>query len=218
MLIKRSERRITDEMIIKAAVDAYSLGFEGFIGWSFYNEPCMSYSRILDLMVKIKTLVPQSRFILWTNGTILVEDERSKLFDQVYVTNYNNISPDKFVKAFGPEVLYKCNPQLDERIDRISKEPNLERCGLPFDNFLIANDGEVFACCHDWQNDIKIGNLFNSSLEELDKKRWEHALRVSGKQMTAEAPYSCKACKFKWKEEGWDKALLEKAQQKIKEI
>jgi len=215
--INRTERTLTDELIINTTVDAYAhLGFEGLISWSFYNEPMLHAERMLGLMTSIKLILPQSRFLLWTNGTILIEDPRMKLFEQIYVTNYFNKTSEELVKHFGQKVLFKGNPQLDDRLNHYT-EPNNKICTLPFDNFLISNTGEVYICCMDWQNEVKIGNIFDKSLTELEEIRWETIKNISGKEMR-NAPKACKGCAFKWDMAKFDEGIRNRALEEINKL
>jgi radical SAM protein with 4Fe4S-binding SPASM domain len=209
--IKRTERMLTDEIIINTAIEAYTnLNFDGLIMWSLYNEPMLHSERILNLMVQIRKKVPQSRFLLWTNGTILIEDIRMKLFEQIYVTNYFGRLEEELVKYFGKRVLFKGTPKLDDRLNHYG-EPNNNSCSLSFDNFIISNTGEIYLCCIDWQNDVKIGNIFDTSLKELEERRWEIIKTISGKEMLDNAPNSCKKCSFKWEVSNFDLKIQQKA-------
>ena len=210
----RAGKTLTDEIIISSVVDAYTnLGFTGFVTWSFYNEPMLHIERILSLMERIRVLVPQSRFFLWTNGTILKEDIRMKLFERIWVTNY--LSTPNLEKSF-PNMVVNPSIQLDDRLDKLG-ESNKKRCLLPLDNLLISNTGEVYICCLDYKNEVKIGNIFDLSLKEIDEKRWEYIQKVSGKEMY-DAHKSCICCKYKWDISHFDEGIRSKALQVIEGV
>lgn len=195
--MNRVGRPLTDEIIIRTAIDAYTnLGFEGFISWSLYNEPMLHVDRMLGLMEEIRNFVPKSRFMLWTNGTIKSEDPRMKLFERVWISPYS---------------------ELDDRLDHYG-EPNKKRCLLPFNDFLISNTGDVYICCLDWANEVKIGNIFDSSLKELDAKRWEYTQKISGREMTDDAPKACLGCKHKWDIGYFDERIRSKALTEISKV
>jgi GT2 family glycosyltransferase len=217
-LVNRTDKSLTDDMIINLAKDAYNnLGFTGFISWSFYNEPMIHISRIFTLMETIRESIPKSRFLLWTNGTILVKDPRMDLFEQIYVTNYSNRQSQELIDHFGSRVLFKGEPQLDDRLNHYT-EPDNKGCTLPFDNFLISNTGEVYICCMDWKNEIKIGSVFDLSLKELDENRREIINKISGKEMTDGAPDACVRCAFKWVIANFDKTIRDKALDEIDKL
>ena len=203
---RSGDKTLTDEIIINSVVEAYTnLGFTGFVSWSFYNEPMLHIDRILGLMEKIRCAVPKSRFMLWTNGTIKSEDPRMSLFERIWLTDYAK-----------PET------KLDDRLEHYGA-PNRKRCLLPFNDFLVSNTGNVHICCLDWANEIKIGNVFESSLKDLDAKRWEHTKKIAGKEMVDDTPLACMACKHKWDIGHFDedirsKALAEISKTLIKEV
>jgi len=215
-LLPRTDRVITDEMIIDAARSAYfELGFEGYISWSFYSEPLCEWQRVLRLTEAIKNIIPQSRFILWTNGSIAVYDDRMKLFDITYVSNYEKKTFEQLYRQGYYNVRSKMEGQaLDDRMNHYG-EPNNSPCTIMFSDFLISNSGEVYICCHDWMNEVKIGNLFDMSIKELDAKRWEYAKQISGKQMTDKAHDVCIRCRFKWPLHDFDLNIRNKALQEI---
>jgi radical SAM protein with 4Fe4S-binding SPASM domain len=214
----RTEQSLTDEIIVNAVVDAYeNLGFEGYISWSFYNEPMLHYERMFNLMERIRSKVLKSRFLLWTNGTVLVEDSRMKLFERIYVTNYNSVPMEKLRTYFGANVISiasrrdeKGIPTLDDRLNHYG-EANKNGCTLPFDNLVISYTGEAYICCTDWQNEVKLGNIFESTLGEIDKKRVEILKKISGKKMSDDAPAACLGCAFKWTTCGFDDRIRERA-------
>lgn len=214
----RGDRALTDEMIIDNAKKAYfEMGFTGFISWHFYNEPMIYWSRMLELMVTIRGLIPQSRFFLWTNGSILIQDERMKLFDQTMISNYDDKSLQELSNYFYNPLVKPGGQDLDNRLIHYG-DPDHKPCTIMFDNFLIANDGEVYICCHDWRNQVKIGNLFDTSIEELDKIRWEYAQQICGKRMTDKAHIACLYCNAKWNVAGFDGEIRNKALQEIDKI
>jgi len=208
----RGPRELTDDLIIKTTIQAYKeLGFQGFIGWSLYNEPMLHAERMFNLMHSIRQAVPESRFVLWTNGTILIKDQRLSLFELIFVTNYFNLSVDTMVQFFGPHVGFKGNPTLDDRINYREVAKNTNPCTLPFDNFIVINDGEIYLCCMDWRNDVKIGNLFDMDLAALDQKRIEYINKISFGNMFEDAPTTCLHCRFKWNVAGFDLAIQKNA-------
>lgn len=215
----RSDKLMTDDMIIDCCRQAYfEMGFEGLISWHFYNEPMLYWRRMLKLMVEIRDQIPQSRFFLWTNGSILIRDHRMNLFEASHISNYDNHSLQFFLPFFHNPKIKADGPQLlDNRLEHYG-EPNKNPCRIMFDNFLIACDGEVFICCHDWRNEVKIGNLFDVPFKELDARRWEYAKQIAGNQMTDKAHDTCIRCNQKWPNCGFDPKIAQKAFIEIQKI
>jgi radical SAM protein with 4Fe4S-binding SPASM domain len=196
----RGKEQLTDDVIIKTVGEAYnSLMFTGFIGWHFYNEPMLYNERMLSLMVRIRQQIPQSRFLLWTNGTILIKDSRMALFECTFISNYFKKDPNEFVGYFNNIMINEGGETLlDNRIQHFMVNGNNNSCGVPFESFLIGNDGTTYMCCHDWRNDIKIGNILFTGLSDLASKKWEYVKEISGKQMTGNAPETCLRCNAKY--------------------
>ena len=72
-----SNRKVPDEKIVELVKQAYDeLGFTGLVAWHFYNEPMLQWKRMIKLMEMIQAQVPKSRFLLWTNGSILMFELR----------------------------------------------------------------------------------------------------------------------------------------------
>jgi len=212
--IKRAGKILTDEKIISLVSEAYDLGFEGYMMWSVYNEPMMDYKRMFGLMEQVRVKFPKSRFLLWTNGTILVEDLRMQMFEKIIVTNYLNKTHEELVKYFGPDVKWKNNPVLDSRMV-YRGDYHKKRCTLPFDTFLISNNGDVLFCCIDWKNEVKLGNVFDLSLKEIDENRWRNTVKIIGKEMCGNAPDTCLYCTFRWELSRFDEKIANKALEEI---
>ena len=200
--IKRDRSRsLTDDLIFEIVRSAYlELEFSGFVSWGFYNEPMLEWPRMLYLTQKIKDEIPQSKFFLWTNGTVRVKDDRMKLFNRTYISNYDKLPHAHYLPYF-----YNCYERvgggqpLDNRLEIYKNETeNDVRCLAPFSDFIINNSGDVHICCLDWNNEIKIGNAFDYSLKELDELRTDYIKKISGAKMLESAHKVCKSCPYKW--------------------
>lgn len=170
---------LSDEFIVKLAYQAYKeLGFTGFIGWHFYNEPLKYRGRLFPLMEKIRTKIPESRFILWTNGTYLGPEvkEMAYLFDKVVISNYLNRWDKQYLEVFpNAEV---CGVHFDDRLE-YGSVPIPGNCYRPFVEFIINVEGDVCLCCQDWDNHIKIGNVKNEEFPVVVGKYLDYSIRAS---------------------------------------
>ncbi len=198
----RSGKELTDEKILGLVNEIYTkYGFRGFIAWHFYNEPLLQADRIFNLMEQIRKDFPKSRFLLWSNCTILPEDDRIKLFEDAYLTDYLNVGMDRVYGCFKnvAHFWYKGKDiSLDERFfSPYTEENHYERCLRPLVEFIIDNYGDVHFCCYDWNIRTEVGNVWNSSLDEILKKREELSRQVCGKQMTEDSPWRCLRCTFR---------------------
>lgn len=191
---KPGETYLTDELIVSLADQAYNeLGFTGLIGWHFYNEPMLQAARMLNLIDKIKVVAPQSRFVLWTNGTILVEDSRFNNIELVYITNYDNQPKELFSKYYHKDLRVN-NASFDNRL-KYDDAPSNNPCLRPFIECIIDAFGELHLCCQDWDNRIKIGNVHLTSLKELSEIKLKIALSIS-KYISNDMPV-CHKCNGK---------------------
>lgn len=181
-------RTVSDEKFVEIADEAYNkLGFQGHISFEFHNEPMLYWKRMLGLIDKIRAVVPQSKFMLFTNGTIANEDPRFDNFDRVIVTNYagkeNLIKHDKMITV--PEI-------WDNRlVDRVPETTT--PCFRPLLEFTIVAGGDVVLCCQDWKNEVKLGNVLDDDLETIVKRKAE-LIETIIRPMTDSTPERCRAC------------------------
>lgn len=175
---QKGKNKLDDETIIRLAEKAYNeMGFTGLIGWHFYNEPMLEWKRMSKLMEKIREKVPQSRFLLWTNGTNLVDDPKVDMFEKVVVTDYYNQGAEHFKKFYRNE-LDVHTPNFDERLAYDSPGSS-QPCLRPFIEFIINAYGDVILCCQDWENRVSIGNVLTDSFEELVAARLEISKKIA---------------------------------------
>lgn len=194
--IKRGNRTLTDDAIIIAVVEAHENGFTGMVAFHFYNEPMLHHVRMFALMDRIRKVVPQCRFLLWTNGTILIKDPHLKMFERTYISNYFHV-PYETLELFFNGVMCdgKGEAGMDKRLEQGMKE-DIRPCRMPFHDMQIDNGGDMHLCCHDWDGDIKIGNIFDEDLKTLADKRYEIVKSIQN-GITDCSPDKCLYCKEK---------------------
>lgn len=185
------ERTVSDERFVELANQAYNeLNFQGHISFEFHNEPMLYWKRMLNLIDKIRAVVPQSKFMLWTNGTIANEDPRFDNFDRVVVTNYE-----------GKQNLIKHNKMFvvpeswDNRMITRSEE-NLSPCFRPLLEFTIICSGDVVLCCQDWKNEVKLGNVLDNDLKDIVETKSKYIESII-RPMSVETPERCRFCNGK---------------------
>jgi hypothetical protein len=195
---KRGGREMPDDMRVSLAVEAYRLfGFRGLIGFHYFNEPTIQWTRLAGLMESIRESVPASRFVLWTNGTILPKDARIGMLEQVYVSDYFG-DGDKIKKHYAavPKVTV-LSPNMDGRIQAIGSLRTSTRCLRPLVEFVLDNFGVAHLCCQDWRSDVDLGSVWTHSLGEMLTKRRDVVAAVCPLTMTIDAPSRCLACSEK---------------------
>jgi MoaA/NifB/PqqE/SkfB family radical SAM enzyme/tetratricopeptide (TPR) repeat protein len=186
---------LTDDKIITLATQAYQKhGFRGLVAWHYYNEPTLQINRILGLMERIRAVVPSSRFLLWSNGTVQCDDPRMAMFEQAFISNYFD-NESLLRKRFGSiKNLNVWTPVFDARLMAPTGEPSNQRCLRPFVEIPVDAFGEVHLCCQDWKNEVKIGNVWSDSWEDILAKRLAILKKICGPIMADDAPDRCLRC------------------------
>jgi sulfatase maturation enzyme AslB (radical SAM superfamily) len=186
-------QKITDTQIIDCVLEAYRAhNFTGYVGFHFYNEPMLQWQRMFDLMVKLKKLVKNIRFVLWTNGTIQPTDKRIKLFDLIYVTDYSN-SATQLRQYFGDRAdILPVN--FDNRlIDPCTIPPNNNPCGRQHIEFIVDCYGIAYLCCQDWRGEVYIGDLHRDSFQIMITRRHQ----ILNEMKRGFLPSRCQRCNEK---------------------
>ena len=196
--IDRGNRVLTDELIVNAVKDAHDDGFTGMVAFHFYNEPMLHTYRMFTLMDKILKDIPNCRFALWTNGTILIKDHHLKLFDRTYISNYFNFPMELYESIFtNVRIVGFGEDGLDSRLQQnLCSIKNYGGCRLPAHDMQINNGGSMHLCCHDWENEIYIGNLFDSNIKTLAQKKFDIFNTIQN-GITDESPKKCLTCKYR---------------------
>ncbi len=198
-----SSKQLDDETIVRCAVAAYKdLGFTGFVGWAYYNEPLLEADRMFSLMARIKLQAPQARFILWTNATLIPEDcDAYRQFSQIIVSCYTDCSRQGLERLRAKSIPVDAieDPQLDGRLSALSPENPSAPCLRPFVELPVDAYGNTHLCCYDWRGRGTLGNVFATRFAEL-AERWRHQIlpTVAGREMSEAAPQACRDCGRRW--------------------
>jgi len=195
-------RQLDDETILSLAKQAYgALGFAGLVGWAYYNEPLLQRERMFALMDRIRRDVPQSRFLLWTNATLLPEDLRPfAAFERIMVSHYDEARPDddrldRLIRT-APVTVMK-HQILDDRLDRKHPGAVPNFCLRPFVEFVVDGFGNVHLCCFDWRGEVCPGNVFREPFADIVERwrGWVQAMAIM--PISDDAPAACKRCGYK---------------------
>jgi hypothetical protein len=192
-------RSLDDDLIVTLVKRLYrEFGFRGVIAWHYYCEPLCAAERMFRLMGLIRRQVPEARFLLWTNGTLL--DEDLSIYDQFagIVMTYYGVGDLARMKALAERHRKATIAQwpLDGRLEIDGVETNLP-CTRPFSEMIIDYYGNFHACCYDWKGQIPIGNLHNAPLDSL-VSRWQSLRgKLLGPLMAADAPRACRTCRMR---------------------
>lgn len=208
---KTGPREMTDDEIVGLAFQAYALGFEGWIAFHYYNEPLLHPQRLANIIDKIRVKVPDSKFLLWTNGTYVNAKNTDTIsrFDWVVITDYFNHGSDHF-KQFCSVRHLQVNPEVVDGRIGYGDTPTPQPCLRPFIEFSVTAFGDVHICCQDWKGKVEIGSVYTYSLKELDDKRTE-LIKKLAKPMDSSCPETCLNCAGKIGIVAFDENIAQKA-------
>lgn len=176
---------ISTEVFDKILSELKKIEFKGRISFSFYNEPLLS-SKVELYTKKTKTELPGCNILIYTNGTLLTVDKFYSMInagvDYFVVTKHEketfNYEFDNTIKIIPPELLklhvkYQNFSELKFsnrggliEINSEHKSVNLP-CAIPIYMITITNQGSVLPCFEDYHQLNQMGNITESSLEEI---------------------------------------------------
>lgn len=215
-----SGKRLDEAKIVELAVEAYRAHhFTGLVGFHYYNEPMVSWAKMAACMEAIRSSVPESRFILWTNGTIRPEDQRIAMFEQVYCTDYFN-AHDVLKEYFRHSPTVSIFPaRFDNRLAKPSAAfHSASPCRRPLIECIIDTCGRMRMCCQDWRGEIEIGSIWDDTFTTLLERRMEILKRICGKEMTDDAPVRCLRCQARTGIHAFDRLIACEAEQWVNDL
>jgi hypothetical protein len=196
---------LDDATIIETAKTFYGQhGFAGMVAWHYFCEPLLYAERMFGLIARIRHAVPQSRFLLWTNGTQLPSDCAAfAVFDRIQVTDYDDDESPRHLEALRracPRVDVQW-AQFDGRLTGLGEPPGSDRpCKRPYTEFVVDCFGNVHLCCQDWRGLASPGNVLRDGLDACVAKWRTLARSVVGERMTPDAPEACRRCERRYAE------------------
>jgi MoaA/NifB/PqqE/SkfB family radical SAM enzyme len=193
---KHYDIEVSNDKRISLMIEAWQkYNFRGIYAFHYYNEPMLESSSVFNIIQEVRKVIPESKYMLWTNGTHTPIDDRMKLFDYVKCTNYfHKDDLESYYKSYidNVDVFY---PYLDNRLDDWhNNQINQSPCLRALIELVIDNYGFCHLCCYDFNNEIELGNVLNDDLGLILKKRdvlLEMVCREGGK------PEKCLRCKGK---------------------
>lgn len=195
-LLLNKSRIMDDETILNNIRVAYANGFNGFLNWSFYNEPLLYMERLERLHGGIKKINPDAKIVVWTNGTMIgrdVDPQRLDIFSHVVISNYERRDWSWFVNS-RPNVTV-LRDKLDNRMD--SYEETRAGCKKVFGEFIIDAYGNWRLCCGDWMGTAVNMNVHEEGIQAIINERARLMELVSQDPQPAEVPTVCKYCRIK---------------------
>lgn len=193
-----TRRELDESTMVQIAIRAYQeFGFQGLVGFHYYNEPLLERDKIMRVIARIRTVVPRAGFVLWTNGSLITTENAWDLnaFSQIYVTDYDKRDYTPF-RTILPH-LYTLTPNFDNRRET-GYQLSDTRCVRPYTEFIVDCYGNVHMCCTDWQGKTSPGNVFTTDLFELVRRFQNIRAQLDGPNITKEAPETCWRCVRRW--------------------
>jgi len=123
------------ERVIEFVRDALSRGFEGFVGFHWYNEPTLYAERISAVI----DAVPEARYMLVTNGTGPIDPR----IEWVARSRYE----------LGDE--YPFDTRMRNYDESVAEGP----CWRPMVECAIDHTGRIALCCQDWKLTAAVDTL-----------------------------------------------------------
>jgi hypothetical protein len=205
-IINKQYGLLTNEDITLIINEAYYNGFNGEIGFHYYNEPLIYKKRILEII----TNCSDAKFLLWTNGLLLDSHVKQNnflnLFNSIVISNYEEKEKYEFyieLRKVYPNIKriinYSSTNNLDDRkFIYENANNNIYGCKRPFFIELpIDCYGNVHLCCRDWNNTCILGNVKSQTLLDIIRSEifcsYEKAI-FSAFLDLEHCPNMCKQC------------------------
>lgn len=209
--------------IVRLAVAAWrEFGFRGLFGFHCYNEPLMHYNKLMDIVGGISTELPESRFVLWTNGDYLREYMKTDLekFETIVVTDYGNLDYELVNKTCPQAAIIKS--KHDQRkiaeVDWYSQQETMP-CLRPATELIVDYHGNLHFCCYDWRGLSSPGNILTDGLNGSIKiwRGLRDAIFTADKMI--DLPHACRRCPYRdVKIQAYDEESAKRAIGHINEI
>lgn len=167
---------MSDDTIVGTAVALIQEhGFQGMIGFHYYNEPCLTARRMFRLIYAIRARESSARFVLWTNGTLFPQYTARQYFafDAIHVTDYEFDShPCLADRLYGLKDIVEVHRwPLDDRLTTTGDEPGRPESDAPccrmFTEMIFDFYGNVHLCCYDWRGLGSPGNIHKQSVDSI---------------------------------------------------
>lgn len=200
VLQPRTQRWMNTKVYERVIGELARINHDGFLSYHFYSEPLLR--RDLESLVEYaRMLLPSAYQLLYTNGDYLTERRYQSLRDagiaHFIVTQHDNL---RFPERLHQTVVLGRELRLTNRGGLLrnvasSIESLAVPCFAPTDNLLVAFNGDVLLCCDDAERRTVMGNIMESSLDEIwfsDRFRTARTLLAEGKR--AKARGICAQC------------------------
>jgi len=156
---------------------------------NIYNN-VKNFKNIRDKMNKTTPFIQVKTLNTFSEENTDFKELYKNIADEVFIEepmNWNDFENRDSIEKLYP----------GKEIDRTNLFPNLKKiCPIPFYSLCISANGDVLACCIDWNEKTKIGNIKEETLSEIwfgEKLKAFRKLHIDGKKCEND---SCKNCTF----------------------
>ena len=167
------------KMVYKILDELADDGFDGSIGFHVYNEPMID-PRLFMFIEYAKRIMPKIMIRIYTNGYYLTQNMIYELSDiGVNILNVTGYGKEEYKRLLYLDVPYPYTllyGHLDDRLDYYSKNSQSTATFRPCKSYIIQvpifSNGDIGACCFDYQHKYDLGNVFGKTLKDvLSEKR-----------------------------------------------
>ena len=126
-----------------------------------YDQTMENVMRFVDLKKRLGVKNPD--FEVWMVRTKYVEEK---------LKAHKDFWSQRGIKLKARKLNNQASPQLEERMRERGDIPNddweyAQSCSIPFWRAWITWTGDMILCCADWHRSTVLGNLYESSMEEI---------------------------------------------------
>ena len=152
----------------------------------------------LEYLIEYRNKVRKNKPVIAIFSVLVTDDyEQMKTIFQTYVNRVNYIE-------FRPIANYGSSQHLKDLPHIKTKKENLLTCIQPWQRLNIFYNGDVNPCCGDVDGELVIGNIKDSSIEELwHNEKIKRIRRILTRKTIDKLPVclSCDGCNLGWRQE-----------------
>lgn len=206
---QRPYTRMSTYLFKKIVTNLASLNYNGTICLFSNNEPFID-NRITEFCYYTRKTLPKARIVLYTNGSLLTINllrEIEKYVDLLVINDYETFDLsdlkeyyDKFLKE-NSKIFFSKRNYSEVRTSRGGKAPNKinassinAACLYPFKQLVVRPDGKCSLCCNDALGLYTLGDLSNSSLQDIWYSKSYRVIRTKMIKSKRENLELCNSC------------------------
>ena len=165
-------RYMSDAVFDRLLSELAKRDYAGKFSFHFYNEPLIRKD-LERLVEKVARNLPRAYRLLYTNGDLLTDARHRSLLeagiDRFLVTSHSGdlVPPrDRQTVQYPDDLVLTSRAGLVQVGKRMAL-PMGRPCWAPTDMLIVTVTGDVVLCCEDATRSMKMGNVMESSLDDL---------------------------------------------------